>query len=330
MMKKSAKTAKISKPVLPPASRSTGEKMMRDVQKALASKSFVDLAEMNDFLKVLTSPGLKKSLADLEPESLKDEAQELAFDAMEAESKPQARKPAKLALAKDPDCVDALALLADIDAKSPQQAIAGLEKAVAAGERSLGTKFIKENKGDFWGLLETRPYMRALEQLAGLLRGEELYPDAIRHYETMLALNPDDNQGVRDPLLGLYLATGNLEGASKLLRDYKNDSMANFAWGRALECYLAADLPGAVTALEDARKTNRFVELDLSGQKPMPKHLPGMYSAGSDEEAILCLDNLSLAWVKHKEAVFWLLDQLQDNTVQKKMPARSGKKQNDK
>ena len=65
----------------------------RDVQV------LVNLVEMNDFLKVLTSPGFQRTLADLEPDSLKDEAQELAFDAMEAESKPQARKLAKLALA---------------------------------------------------------------------------------------------------------------------------------------------------------------------------------------------------------------------------------------
>lgn len=40
--------------------------------------------------------------------------------------------------------------------------------------------------------------------------------EAIKHYEKMLALNPNDNQGVRDPLLGLHLATDNLEKTQEL------------------------------------------------------------------------------------------------------------------
>ena len=192
---------------------------------------------------------------------------------------------------------------------------------MAAGERSLGAEFIKENAGHFWGLIDTRPYMRAMEQLAALLRAEGLNLDAIKHYEKMLALNPNDNQGVRDPLLGLYLATDNLEGARKLLRDYEEDSMATFAWGRVLERYLSHDLLGAAAALKKARKGNRFVELYLSGQKGLPKQMPEMYSMGSDEEAVILLDNMSFAWGEHKEAVFWLMEQLMKVKGTKKKPA---------
>jgi len=142
----------------------------------------------------------------------------------------------------------------------------------------------------------------------------------------MLDLNPGDNQGVRDPLLGLYLATGKLEGARRLLDEYGDDGMANFAWGRVLERFLSGDKPGAAAALKKARKANRFVELYLSGKRNLPRGMPGMYSPGSDEEALLCLDNQMLAWSKHKEAVFWLLDQLVKFEVPKKaVAARLGK-----
>lgn len=164
--------------------------------------------------------------------------------------------------------------------------------------------------------------MRALAQLAGLLRAQGINLDAIRHYENMLALNPNDNQGVRDPLLGLYLAMDNLESVQKLLRRYENDSMANFAWGRVLERFLADNLPGASAALTKARKANRFVERYLSGKKSPPKHLPEMYSMGSEEEAILCVDNLAAAWVAHENAVFWLHGQIERESVPtKKSPA---------
>ena len=323
---KSAKTTKAAQPPSPASLCTATEETMRDVQRAMEGKNFSTLEGLNAFVETLAGPGLKKSLRDAAPLSPREEAQELAFDAMEAESEAQARKLAKLALAKDPDCVDALVVLVGIEADSPKKAVEGLERALAAGERSLGAKFFKENKGHFWGLLDTRPYMRALEQLAGVLRAKGSNLEAIKQYEKMLGLNPGDNQGVRDPLLGLYLATGKLEGARKLLDEYGEDSMANFAWGRVLERFLSGNRPGAVTSLKKARKANPFVELYLSGRKSLPRETPDMYSPGSEEEAILCLDNLMLAWSKHKEAIFWLMDQLMKEVVQKKAPTAKPKK----
>ena len=321
---KVARTTKAAQPPAPAALRTASEQTLRDMQKALATQNFANIGEVNAFLQSLMGPGLKHSPYDAAP-SPKDEAQDLAFDAMEAESEAEARKLAKRALKLDPDCVDALVLLTSLDARSAKEAITGLQKAVAAGERSLGAKFIEENKGHFWLILETRPYMRALSELADLLRGEGIRLDAIKIYEKMLELNPNDNQGVRDSLLGLYLAVRDLAGAGKLLQDYGEDSMANFAWGRVLERYLAGDLAGAETALKKARKTNRFVELYLSGQKGIPKEMPEMYSPGSEEEAILCMDMLAAAWVTQKEALFWLLDHFAADAA-KVIPMKSARK----
>jgi tetratricopeptide (TPR) repeat protein len=204
--------------------------------------------------------------------------------------------------------------------------IEALQKAVTAGERSLGAKFIQENKGHFWGLIETRPYMRAVAQLAGALKDVGLNADAIRHYARMLELNPDDNQGVRDPLLGLYLATDDLDGARNLLKEYEEDGSANFAWARVLERYLANDMARATVELHIARKANRFVELYLSGHGEIPKELPEMYSPGSKEEAILLMDNLSYAWAEHKEAGLWLAEQLAKQPVSRPAPKKASAK----
>jgi tetratricopeptide (TPR) repeat protein len=291
---------------------------MPQFEKLMASGDLITKDDLDALLASLHGPSALDGLSDAEAEA-RYEAQELAFDAMEAETEAEALKLAKRALRKDPDCVDALVVQGGIESESPRKMIEALQKAVAAGERSLGARFFKENKGDFWGLIETRPYMRALEQLAALLRAEGINLEAIKHYEKMLALNPNDNQGARDPLLGLYLATDNLEGARKLLRDYEEDSMATFAWGRVLERFLSGDLPGAASALKIARKGNRFVELYLSWQKALPKQMPEMYSMGSDEEAVILLDNMSFAWGEHKEAVFWLMEQL----IKVKAPAKS-------
>jgi len=244
-----------------------------------------------------------------EKRNLRGAAQEAAPQAQEGEIAAQLRRLAGLALANDPDCVDALAVLADLDAHTPEEAIAALRKAVAAGERSLGTPFFDRNKGNLWSHADARPYMRVLGELADLLRGRKRFAEAIHCYEKMLALNPKDNQGARNPLLGLYLATKNLAAAGLLLHNYKKDSMATLAWGRVLERFLAGDLAGAHAALLKARRKNAMVGLYLRGQRALPRRLLGDASPGSEEEAILCLDALGPAWAEHKGAVFWLLDE---------------------
>jgi tetratricopeptide (TPR) repeat protein len=257
----------------------------------------------------LSGPSAHEGLNDAEADK-KDEAQQIAFDAMEAETEAEARKLAKRALRLDPDCVDALVLMNDLDAPTRMARIEGLKKAVEAGERALSAKFIQKNKGHFWLLLETRPWMRALDRLANDLKEAGLNLDAISIYERLLELNPNDNQGVRDPLLGLYLTVGDLRSAGKLLKKFEEDALANFAWGRVLERFLAGDRAGAKAALEIARVANRHVELYLTARKPLPEDPPEMYSPGSEEEAVLVLSNLSGAWAAHKEATFWLFDEL--------------------
>jgi len=317
MIKKPAKKSPTRKEV-PPSTEIKAA--MRQLEKLMESSGMIAPGDMNALLTSLQAPSVLDGLSDAEADA-RHEAQELAFDAMEAESEAEARKLAKRALRKDPDCVDALVVLAGIESDSPKKMIEALQNAVAAGERSLGAEFFKENKGHFWGLLDTRPYMRALEQLAALLRAEGINLDAIKHYEKMLVLNPNDNQGVRDPLLGLYLALGSLDEAGKLLHTYKDDASANFAWGRVLERFLSGDLRGAAAALKKARETNSFVELYLSGPKNFPGEMPDMYSPGSEEEAILCLDNMALAWGNFKPAILWLMEQLIKDKAPKKTPA---------
>jgi tetratricopeptide (TPR) repeat protein len=241
-----------------------------------------------------------------------EEAQELAADAMEAPTKARALALSRRALQLDPDCVDALTNLAALESKTPEQAIERLELAVAAGERSLGADYFRENMGYFWGLHETRPYMRARHRLADMLLDAERLDEAIGHLEAMLELNPNDNQGVREILLGAYLTVSNLEGARRVLAVYADDCSAVFAWVRVLERLLSQQFKEAEAALAEARKANRFVEVYLTGAKKLPRKMPGMYSLGSIEEAQLCLETLTGALAAHRESLFWIMARLMD------------------
>ena len=296
--------------VPPPTPSSFGaEQVVRDFHRLLEGRSFEDIEEANVFLASLTGAGLENALKNAPALSPQEEAQDLAYRAMDAPNRKQAMSLARLALTHDPDCVDALVILAAANARSGDELIVGLEKAVAAGERSLGARYFKENKGHFWGLLETRPYMRARQQLADALIDEGRNNEAIAHLQALLDLNPNDNQGVRGILLGLYLAQGDLKGTGRLLRQYRQDCSAVFNWGRVLERVLSSDFQGAERALQQARASNHYMELYLTGKKRPPKKMPEMYSLGSEEEALICLELLSDALTAHPEALVWILKQ---------------------
>jgi tetratricopeptide (TPR) repeat protein len=311
MKKRPAKSQHDSDPEQPgqvPMAFAT-ESMLRDLQRTIEEKKFGSIEELNDYLASVSASGVPPEDRPTKPPSPRDEAQELAWQAADAETEEQTRALVQQALAKDPDCVDALVGLAALEARTPKEAIRALERAVQAGERSLGAEFFAGNKGHFWLIIETRPYMRARAELAALHRSEGHTRKAIDHYEALLELNPNDNQGVRYPLVGCYLAANELGKARKLFQQYDEES-ATFAWARVLERYLAHDASGARSALAKARKVNRFVELYLSSVKSLPDDMPDSYAPGSEEEAVLCVVDVLPAWGRHQKAIFWLLDRL--------------------
>lgn len=311
MANKSGKkqTVNKAKKKAPASPQALAREMMRVLEQHLGPNELILPGDMQALIASLVAPQASDRLSDAEADA-RNRAYQIALDAMDAESEAQARTLAKRALKLDPDCVDALLVLADVDAGPPREMIKALQNAVAAGERSLGDKFIDENAGRFWLLIETRPYMRALELLAGAYRTQGITLDAIKVYEKMLRLNPNDNQGVRDPLLGLYLETGDLKGAALLLHRYKDDASASFVWARVLERFLAGDHDRAAALLRQARKANPHVERYLTAQAEMPGDLLEMYSPGSEEEAAFVLSYIGGAWAEHEVAIRWLVEQL--------------------
>lgn len=160
----------------------------------------------------------------------------------------------------------------------------------------------------FWGMLETRPYMRARQELAHRLIATGNIREAIAENEGMLELNPGDNQGIRYGLLSLYLQENRVEDAARLLKEYKDEIKysATIAWGAVLERFLAGKLDEAAQALKIAREQNGFVEAYLKGHRQLPKKSAGYYSPGSREEAQLCAELQKPAWDAHPEAIKWL------------------------
>ena len=287
-------------------SRMSMERTLREFHQALESQNFSSKDDMHAFIAEFNARGGSPLPPTAGARSASEKAQELAYDAMEADDPNAAVKLAMRAVELDRRCVDALVMLAHAGSDSPDELIENIEKAVWMGERALGEEFFEENRGHFWGILKTRPYMRARQELADLLRDAGRTDDAIAHYEAMLDLNPDDNQGIRDLLLACYLMQGDLDGTRRLFDENEDDGSATFQWSRILERHLAGDKAKAVTLLAEARKDNAFVEPYMTGKKQMPRTLPDYFSPGEESEAKYVAVNLHPAWEEHRASVAWL------------------------
>jgi len=243
--------------------------------------------------------------------SPRDRAQDIAWQAMECMGgdREQAAQLCYEALDIYPDCVDALHMLADIESKWQRDFIEGIKKAIEAGRRDLGQEFFEENKGHFWGLIETRPFMRAMAALAETLVdcGEYHIEKATAVHEEMLELNPNDNQGIRYGLLGCYLAAKRYYDTQQLIE--ANDEQSTFfLWGQVLLDFATEGKDKAMAILKKARQANPYVEQHFFPRKQQPKRSPQTYSPGNEDEAIVCARLLHLAWKAHSPARRWLKD----------------------
>ena len=235
------------------------------------------------------------------------EAQELVYDAWESSDAEEAFDLLTQALELDPTNVDAWLGLSDCAPLEREERIEFLRRLVAMGEKNLGEKLFEEGKGYFWGMLETRPYMRARSQLALSLMEAGRLEESIAEHEAMLELNPNDNQGVRYGLLSLYLMVKRLDGAARMFEQYDEcDFSTVFAWGYVLERFLSGNTAAAINALKKARKQNPHAQAYALGHRRPPKRMPDSYSPGSKEEAVIAWDILKHAWERHPEAEAWL------------------------
>jgi tetratricopeptide (TPR) repeat protein len=290
-----------------PPPRFGAEQVLRELHEALEGHDFSSKEELDAFIGAFNQRSMKPSAKKKAAANPKHEAQDLAYQAMETRDPIQSGKLCEKAIKLDPHCVDALMHLARLSCEDGDEMIEHMQMVVDIGERGLGGKaYFDENEGHFWGLLETRPYMRAKAYLAQVLVEADKNDQAIGHYEEMLRLNPNDNQGLRYPLLGLYLLVGNLEGVRRLFKEFEDEGSAVFAWSLVLERYLSGDESGAAKAIKKARKCNKHVEKYLTGRTAMPKKLPSYYGMGDENEAIVCTVSIGDAWKRHPKAVEWL------------------------
>jgi len=285
--------------------RQSMEKDLAALTQAIEEHGFKSEDEVNAFLEDRNSSG---KLSEWVPKTPLDKAQELMYDAWETPNKRQRVKLAREALKICPVCADAYVVLAEDAARSDEEACELYRLGVKTGARALGGEMFSELVGCFWGVVRTRPYMRARAGLAECLCRLGKHKEAVEHYRAMLKLNPNDNQGIRYVLAACLLVDlGDTESLLKLLREYDGDITAVWYYTWALVTFMyQGDSPKSRRRLKSALKQNPYVVPYLLLEKRLPKKLPEYLEIGGETEAISYCADFGAAWYKTEGAIAWL------------------------
>lgn len=279
------------------------ERAIYEMTKASKEREFADEAELSAFLTERLHTQLKQS-ANYDDE--RDHAQHLIFDAFEASGNKRYHL-AEQALKIYPNMADAYNILAE-KASSLDEAAALYEQGVRVGRVDLGASFFKENQGHFWGMIETRGFMRAKFNYGQAILALGKREQAVEQFEELLSLNPADNQGVRDVLIGVYIEMKYDKKASELL-DLYEESSAFYHYSRLLiELLNNGATRQAEKLYQEAKKQNPFVDDYINGVEKLPNNPPAYYGFGDENEAIVYMFEQGHLWTS---SVVKTLKQLQ-------------------
>ena len=170
-----------------------------------------------------------------------------------------------------------------------------------------------------WGWHENRPALSLLADLAFYHVDQDAPERAVELLEwCVLTLNPNDNQGLRDPLIHLYLRVDRADDALSLAARYPND-LPGMQYGGILALYLAGKIEEAARQLEETARTYpEIASMLLSTNPRRPALNPGYSTLGGKDEAWYYReDNLEL-W-ERSGGLKWLRQALP------KQPARNRK-----
>lgn len=302
------------------------ERSIAQLERYIAEQG-VDLFDdqaMAEMQGVIASGTFDPKMMSAKPNTPLERAQDLMYDAFGSPDHAERIRLAKKARGISRDCADAWVLLAEETATSAEEAMPLYEKGVHAGERAIGEEGFAELAGEFWLVLDTRPYMRARLGLATALWGMGRHDEAIDHYQGLLELNPNDNQGVRYTLALALLQEGRNDDLAALLDAYPDEWTANWAYIRALLAFRQeGPSVGATKLLRKAIETNAHVPSYLIGREWLgTKEMRELVGVGDESEAYTFVMESISDWLATPGAIDWVREHADDRPSRLLLPGR--------
>ena len=280
------------------------EKMFRELDAFISChqdeiRSDADVERLVDLYMSQQSarPGISQALTEQNARTA-DDFLELADDAEDGET---ALRPARKALELEPENADALGMQAVLEGgEDENRTLALLREALAQSTAAMERDgwFTDENVGAFWGLVETRPYMRLrfryMHQLTecGKLRA------AACEGEELLRLCENDNMGVRHSLMCLYAELEEREAMLALHKRYEETEESSMLLPLSVGFYKLDDLEAARDYLMRLNQQNPDLRafIDAVRAEDVEKLLPedpafGCRANSAEELMMLSVEN---------------------------------------
>lgn len=278
------------------------DKMMTDLTRLLKTQDFKSEKEIQDFLSKMVG----QTIPEFEPEalSIEEKAEDMVFEAYKLDQEDGLGNVLE-ALDMDPDCIPAYEYLGSI------QPVSHLAMPFYAYGIQIGRKkFVKElieDRGHFWGIHETRPFMRCLNNYASCLVGMGHADRTLEIYKEIIELNERDNMGVRNQY-GLFLIWAEMyDDYIKLDKQFEYESTAMPSFNRLLHSFRTnGESQVTKDLLKKAKAQNKHFIGVLTAKSPSDE-LPDEFALGSKDEALIYADYAYQAWHEIEGAVEFLI-----------------------
>ena len=214
-----------------------------------------------------------------------DDAYELLEEAQNTKSKKKAKKLAEEAYLGCPDCFDALLYMVELE-DSYIKKLELLEEGLEFEKDRLEEEkyFEKDNIGHFYGIFETRPYMRGLYTKANIFIEMGKIKQARYICKEILKLNKNDNLGARYLLMAIYAF---LEDEKEMLALYKKypEEHLQMLFPLFALYYKNSNDEKAIEYLKRINKSNpNFLKFFKGKMEDNENIMPGYYSIGDSSE----------------------------------------------
>ena len=252
-------------------------------------------------------------------EKATEELEKLEFAASEREYAAILDRALKL----DPDNLEAR--LYKLDPES-LEFIHELKKLEAHGKTVMQKQGLddEESIGRYWGIVETRTYLRIKALYADELQKRRMLTASVREYEDLLRLNEADNMGIRYILMGIYCQLEQMEKAKELYQRFPEAS-AQMLLPLILLSLKYDDELSAKRYYKDLQKENKSCkkvfgrrEFDLESMMEAIDAVD--YLADSEEELYIAISNVMTDFAVVPDMYYfnWLKKNLINPTVSRK------------
>ncbi|MGI6733048.1 MAG: tetratricopeptide repeat protein [Anaerovoracaceae bacterium] len=289
------------------------EKILSEFEKFISDKelnSDEDCEEaVNEFMKNMLIGSLNES------EKKGEDAWDYLDMAYESDNEEDALTYAKKALKLDKNCLDAEVMVAELTTETKEELKRKYEKLIVKAEKHLKEERIwaDENIGIFWGIHETRPYMRLRHSFMHLLLEMGKYKKAIKECEDLLVLSEGDNLGVRYILISLYAFFEDEINAMKLYNKFNKEESAHMLLPITALYYKLDNYKKAETFLKKLDEANDSLE-EFFGNYGNVMDDPeveeafnlGMYRPGSKEELVLAVLDSAFLYTTNEGFLRWI------------------------